>query len=194
MRRRAALQVLGSAAAIPAAIALTPHDAFALARDIHERLATAGHLPLEGLSESRKQVLAVVADVIIPATDTPGARAARVHDFIDVVYAEWMTDRERAQFEAAIDAFDERSRAAHGVAFADATAAQRLALVTTIDAEAFAPDAPRSPRPPYRRLKELVLHGYYTSRIGQEQELRQRIVPGTYDGCRPVPARAGGDA
>ena len=43
-------------------------------------------------------------------------------------------------------------------------------------------------------LRWLTFVGYYTSQIGFEQELHQRIIPGSYDPCRMLDAstRAGG--
>ena len=35
-------------------------------------------------------------------------------------------------------------------------------------------------------MKWLTLYGYFTSKVGMEQELAHEIFPGSYDGCAPV--------
>src|SRR4029450_8640250 len=39
-------------------------------------------------SNVQNETVAVIAELIIPQTDTPGARAARVHEHIDLVLSE----------------------------------------------------------------------------------------------------------
>ncbi len=196
MKRRQALRVLGSTAAATALLPFAPRDALAAGRAIHDRLRS-GERVSAGLTAAQLALVAAVAETIIPATDTPGARDARVHEWIDVVYAEWMTDAERAAFSAGLAALDEESLAAHGARVAQLNATDRLALVTAVDAKAFAPQPDGAPRPPFRRLKELVIHGYYTSEIGQREELKVAIIPGRYDSClqmQPAPGDSGGGA
>ena len=39
-----------------------------------------------------------MSDVMIPPTDTPGAEAAKVNEFIDLILTEWATEEERRFF------------------------------------------------------------------------------------------------
>src|SRR6266702_1254655 len=120
--------------------------------------------------------------------DTPGARAARVHEFIDTLLADWSPDDERARFLAGLADVDARARAAFGADFLGATEAQRVTLLTQLDAEAQAarPAKPDSRQPPFfQQMKFLTVFGYCTSEVGAKAELHYETIPGAYDGCRP---------
>jgi gluconate 2-dehydrogenase gamma chain len=131
------------------------------------------------LSPEQEQLVAAIADVILPSTDTPGARDAGVSQFIDRMLADYHTADARKQFVDGLARLDARARAAHGQPFTSCTAAQQFALVDALDAQLFgastggpARDADHDPRGFYGVLKELTIAGYYTSEIGATKELR----------------------
>jgi hypothetical protein len=157
--------------------------------------APAPGVPLRVLTRHQRELLATLTELIIPATDTPGARAARVDAFIDGLLADIFTAEERDRFVAGLADVDTRARAAHGVTFLETTPEQQVALLTAMQADAHPQSEqrrPRSrsrsrsqPRPFFTWLKELTLVGYYTSEIGASQELRYVHVAGRYDGDVP---------
>jgi len=189
MDRRGALRLFGAAAALPAV------DDFAeLGRRLHRSLAA--HSGLRILDPHQDATVTAVADIFIPATDTPGAKAARVNEFIDVLLADWMTDEARARFLAGLADLDVRSRAAFGKDFVDGAAADQVRLLTLLEDDALRikdQPAPPSPRPPhpepfFRSIKRLTMYGYYTSEIGAKQELHFDMIPGRYVPCTPLSA------
>lgn len=133
--------------------------------------------PLQG------ETVAVVAEHIIPETDTPGARGVGVHEFIDTMLAEYYGEAERVQFAAGLADLDRRSHAMHDVDFLDASADQQRLLLVAVDRESY---GGAQPAPPFfRMMKELTLLGYYTSEAGATRELRYEQVPGRFDACIP---------
>ena len=80
--------------------------------------------------------------------------------------------------------------------FVEGSGSQRLALLRALDAEltvlrdadAAAPsgNAAEHERHFFHRMKMLTLYGYYTSEIGQTEELQAVIIPGRYDPCGPL--------
>jgi len=82
---------------------------------------------------------------------------------------------------------DARARAAFGADFLGATEAQRVTLLTQLDAEAQARAATPDPRqqPFFRQMKFLTVFGYCTSEVGAKAELHYETIPGAYDGCGP---------
>ena len=182
--RRAAFLLGGALAAPAAASLLAACDAAHAARD--------GWAP-RALTQAQLEQVAVIAERIIPTTDTPGARAAGVHRFIDVMLAEYYDRAERTRFVAGLAAVASRARGAHSRSFVRCSAAQQTALLAHLDRETFGADRAADASDLhafFRRMKELTLLGYYTSQPGATQELRYERVPGRYDGCVPL-ARVG---
>jgi hypothetical protein len=89
------------------------------------------------LTDAQGAQVATIAEHIIPATDTPGARAAGVHRFIDTMLAEYYSPDERAAFLAGLAAVDARARAAKDKSFLDLSAPEQRDVLALLDAEAY---------------------------------------------------------
>ena len=124
------------------------------------------------LTPAAGQLLAAAVDTIIPDTDTPGARAAGVHVFIDLLAKQCRTAEEQRALVAGLDALDRA-----GFGGADRTA--REALLTGLEA---------AKDPFFAWLKEVTVLGYCSSEIGATQALAYAHVPGDYRGCLPLAA------
>jgi len=187
MHRRELMRVLGGALAVPLLSGLPGERLDALGRAAHRRAqARAGRLAV--LDPHQVETVATIAEMIIPETDTPGARAARVPEFIDLMLAEWSADDDRARFLAGLADVDVRSRDLFSADFAAATEPQRIAILSGLDAEVTA--LRRAKAKPekhfFHQIKSLTLYGFYTSEIGAA-EIHYEIIPGSYDGCVPLP-------
>ena len=140
-------------------------------------------------------------DQILPATDTPGAKAVRVNEFIDVILTEWAIPEERAAFLAGLADVDKQSTELYGKKFAAASSAQQVALLHAIENASMEQQDlhPRPPRAPdwqehdrqldddfWQNFKRITLHGYYTPEVGFTQELKLQIIPGALHGCSPA--------
>jgi hypothetical protein len=190
MRRREALQWVGRGIGATALVGVSAHRLLAVGQDLHHRIATrpGPQRVLQVLDPHQDHTVSVIAEHIIPETDTPGARAAGVNEFIDLMLAEWLDDDERAGFLRGLAAVDARSLNMFGTVFVQLTEARQLALLEGLDAEVTAlrgADAAGNDHF-FNRMKWLTLFGYYTSEIGQTQELQASVVPGRYDPCGPV--------
>jgi len=200
MNRRDALRMLTAGAVIPA---LSP-ELFAFYRETHPE----GPYALRTLNPHQNDTVVAMIDQIIPATDTPGAKGARVNEFIDVILTEWATEEERRNFLDGLAAVDKQSNAFFGKDFASASSGQQLVLLRSLDAAADTARAQRKEedRPPFWEpegrdtqmqgdfftvFKNMTVHGYYTSEIGFSQELKLQIIPGAQHGCSPLGPGAG---
>ena len=186
MDRRDALRLFGATAALPAA-----PDLLALGRRLHERLAA--RPALRTFDPHQNATVTAVADRILPATDTPGATAARVNEFADLLLAEWAPEETRAHFLAGLADLDARARAAFGKDFVDGGESDQVRILTLLEDEAFRlKDQPGPhPEPFFRMMKWVTMYGYYTSEVGARQELHFEIVPGRYLPCTPLGAAGG---
>ncbi len=169
MNRRDALLLLAGTAAIPDRL-------FAIGRSVHERVRAGS---LRALTPHQNETVATIAELIIPKTDTPGARDAGVPAFIDVMLADWGDDEQRQFFTAGLANVDERSRAAFGKDFVGCTVQQQTQILTDLDAELASKSF-------FQAMKWLTLTGYYTSEVGATTELHYRVVPGRYEPCYPL--------
>ena len=91
------------------------------------------------LTAGQSELVATIAEHIIPATDTPGARAAGVNRFVDVILSDYYKDDERKKFLDGLAQLEARAEKELGAPFMKATAKQQLDLLTRIDAESYPP-------------------------------------------------------
>jgi len=153
-------------------------------------------------SASDIALLDEIAETILPETSSPGAKAAKTGAFMALMVTDVYTERAREVFRDGMRQVDAASTTANGVPFMTASAAQRLALLQSLDREQKAamdarlapptnrvpiPEAPGSDEPAhyFRMMKELALLGFFTSEIGCTKALRYIESPGKYDPCAP---------
>ena len=122
-------------------------------------------------NQAQAAAVRLLCDMIIPQTDTPGAVEAGVPDFVATIVFDWYRPNERQVFLKGLAALDESARSRQRRPFHRASERTRTAALE---------DAVGTPF--FRALKELVVHGYYTSEVGCTQEMIYRPAPGTYDG------------
>jgi hypothetical protein len=144
-----------------------------------------------GLSFSATDIslLDEVAETILPTTaGSPGAKAAKVGDFMTVIVRDNYEEKDQKIFMAGIKKLDEASKAKNSKSFMESTAEQRHALLVDLDKEQKAYQKDKKKEDPthyFRMMKELTLWGYFTSEIGATKALRYVAVPGKYEGCIP---------
>lgn len=178
MNRRDALLLLAGTAAIPDRL-------LAIGRTAHQRVRAG---TLRALNPPQNETVATIAELIIPKTDTPGAREAGVPAFIDVMLADWGDEDQRQMFTAGLANVDERSRTAFGKDFVGCTAPQQTEILQDLDYElAGLRDAKAdTSKNFFQAMKWLTLTGYYTSEVGATTEQHFRVVPGRYEPCYPL--------
>jgi len=196
MHRRDVLRIFAAGAVLPA---FSP-EVFALFRQAQP---PPGYT-LRTLTPHWNDTVVAMIDQIIPATETPGAKGARVNEFIDVILTEWATPEERKNFLAGLTGIDTQSQSLYGKNFVDATSEQQLVQLRAID-DAVMSNRVVRPRhgntvtKPDAQLegnfwevfKRVTVHGYYTSEIGFTQELKLEIIPGAQHGCAPAAGSQG---
>jgi hypothetical protein len=200
MHRREALRILTAGTLLPA---LTP-ELFALYRQAQP----ASRYALRTLDSHQNDTVVAMIDQIIPETDTPGAKGARVNEFIDVILTEWANDEERRNFLNGLADVDKQSNALFSKNFSAASPEQQIVLLRSLDQAAAIARSQRKDRAPFWEpagrdnqlqgdfftiFRKLTLHGYYTSEIGFTKELKLQVIPGAQHGCTHL-APGGGDA
>lgn len=100
------------------------------------------------LSAEQNDLVTAISEMIIPETETPGAKAAQVNRFIDTMLADWYPSEERERFLTGLADVDAQCQQAHGKDFLECTSEQQTALLTRLDEEAHAPPPSPAEEPP----------------------------------------------
>jgi hypothetical protein len=158
-----------------------------------------------GFTPGNIALLDEVGETILPATSSPGAKAAQVGEFMKTMVTDCYNPRQQETFTKGINQLDEASKKINGKSFMESTPQQRHDLLISLEKEAKAYDqkitmgeqeqrdeAKRelkefepSPTHYYTMMKQLTLLGFFTSKVGATQALRHVAVPGRYDGALP---------
>lgn len=163
----------------------------------------------KALTPAQARALDAAAEVIMPATDVPGAREAGVPPFVDRAVATYLPPGQAQAIRTGLDRMDVDARAVGAANFAALRGEQQTALLARYEAESRTPRAtpqavgrgdtetglsnrtaaaaatPKGP-PFFPILRELVTVGYFTSQLGATKAVRYDPVPGAYHGCVPL--------
>lgn len=121
-----------------------------------------------------------LGEIIIPTTDTPGAIAAGVHDFINHFSVYCANTAEQQALLSGLKRIDDSAQTRFSTSFVTASKTQQIELLTNMEQAADGFTA--ADRQFFKQLKALVTFGYYTSEIGATQELAYLAIPGGYKG------------
>ncbi|WP_229374418.1 gluconate 2-dehydrogenase subunit 3 family protein [Fibrella rubiginis] len=202
MNRRDALMRVATLVGATVALPALGHSAMAdtLEASAAQRVATGKPVLF---TADQDALVADLADVIIPTTNTPGAKAAKVNEIIDVVLKDCYKKPDQQRFIDGLTQTQKMSQDAYGKTFSQLDNAQRIEIMKKLEADAKAqkaemaravagqqdvqiPAAKRNVTPFFSMLKDLTLMGYFTSEIGATQALEYVAIPGRYDGCVPL--------
>jgi hypothetical protein len=177
VNRREALRRLAvggaAAAALPSWVETLSAFALDHAHTHGQRAAakTAAAWKPKVLTPHQNSTVITLSELIIPQTDTPGAKAANVNRFIDGVLSE-ASATDRAKFLSGLTALDERAKQDFGKPFVDATADQQTAILTGLSALQGKGDAKDHEGVEFfEAIKSMTIIGYYTSEVGMRQEM-----------------------
>ncbi|QNQ08641.1 gluconate 2-dehydrogenase subunit 3 family protein [Sphingomonas alpina] len=136
-----------------------------------------GPASVQIFAPAQRALMAVLSERVIPTTDTPGALAAGVPDYIEKLLADWAEPEDRIPILSGLDAIEMRSLTDYKLSAAIADAAQQDALLTLA-----MEDKIPGGKAFFEAFRQLVITGYYTSEIGMTQEREYLPVPGEYNG------------
>lgn len=124
------------------------------------------------LDDHQNETVMALTELIIPATDTPGAKAAHVNRYIDLFLRDGDA-LQRERFMAGLNSLDGQSIQQHGHPFVHLTASQQTAILQALDA---------SHNDFFQRAKSMTAGIYYNTQIGYRELNKGGRVPATF-GC-----------
>lgn len=141
------------------------------------------------LKEDQASLVSTVSEIIIPRTDTPGAKEVGVPSFIDQMLNEVYSKEDQEYFTKGLTEFSARAKQEMGEEFNDLDEEDQAAFVKKVHDEAVNAENTTDPapkRPFILNMKELTMLGFFTSEVGATQILQYVPVPGAYKGCIPL--------
>jgi len=159
-----------------------------------------------GFTPANISLLDEIGETILPATSSPGAKAAQVGQFMKVFVADCYTQDSQDAFTKGIAELQDACKKMHDKSFMDCTPEQRAQLLLKLEEESkshnkMLDDKEKSsrdvvqkenkeslvpsPRHYYTMMKQLTLLGFFTSKPGTTEAMRYVPVPGKYDGALP---------
>ena len=128
--------------------------------------------PGEPLRDDDLEWIGLLAEHILPRTDTPGALDAGVDRMIETWLRAYLLPEDATRFLQGLATFRDAANTALDGDFRGVTRAQQAEWLTGIDRAAFArDDAPHADF--WREHKGLVLAAFFTSEPGQTEVLRR---------------------
>ena len=131
------------------------------------------------LTTEQNELVTTLAELIIPETDTPGARAAKANQHIDLVLSDETAEVQQAFLEG-LRWIDEQSRNRFNSTFLEATGDQQTELLTLVSKPQPVPPGLEPGRRFFRDIRRRTVFAYYTSRTGIHDEIE-------YKGKTPLP-------
>lgn len=155
------------------------------------------------LNPDQLSLVSEIAEVIIPKTDTPGAKDAGVGPFIEVMIKDCYSQLQGEHFVKGLAQVQEESQKL-GSDFISLNAEQKIEVLKTLEAAASTEreaakskvidsetgiekqEKAETPAPFFDIMKSLTLFGYFTSEAGATKALDFVAIPGRYEGCIPL--------
>jgi hypothetical protein len=134
--------------------------------------ASAKPQPLKFFTPEENRTVIEMSERIIPADDSsPGAKAARVNEYIDLIVSE-SPDAVKQTWRDGLAAVNKMSGDKFSKPFADASAEQQVELLKAISKNERNPQTVEEKF--FRTIKNATIDGYYTTEIGIKQELKYK--------------------
>jgi len=128
----------------------------------------------------QNETVIALTELIIPATDTPGAKAAQVNRYIDLLLHDGPYS-EKDRFLEGLAFLDGYAIRKHGNPFVKLTAAQQIAILETFDQNREPGVAPGNRF--FRQAKQWTSRVYYATQIGYSELNKGGRVPAKF-GCQ----------
>ena len=140
------------------------------------------HLKVTGDEE---ELLGNMADVMIPATESPGARAVQAHLFTLIMVDDCMAKEEQEKYLQGMRTFPDVLKNLTGKAFSSATPEERLHMLTTLEERQ--EELSEETKVFYGKTRSYIVQGYLSSKHFLTEVKPYQLVPGPdYRGCIPI--------
>jgi hypothetical protein len=137
------------------------------------------------LSVDEVDLLGDICEAILPKTDTPGAKDALCHRYIDEMLTNFYDKEGQNYFKETLKSFDDESKKKFSKAFVALTPGEKEVILEILSSQAkdYKDESGKKPHI-FKTIKDATITGYFTSEVGAKGGLCEFIpIPGPYQGC-----------
>jgi hypothetical protein len=138
------------------------------------------NIQITGHEES---MLAALASVIIPSTNTPGAAEVNAHRFALKMIDNCYEKEDQHKFSIGLQQFDKLINQQNGYSFTESSIAEKEKFLNSLEK---GQDIPKEVLFFYSNFKELCIRGYLTSKYYLTKVQTYQLVPVHFNGCVPA--------
>jgi len=152
------------------------------------------HYPIGSLKE-HKELISILTDLILPRTETPGAKDANVSETLIKIVENCFDSKSQQTFINGLYDIEEYTKSTYGILFKDCTINIQntilqkfekkeqinIRVISKIKNKLFGLGF-------FSILKELTVECFFTSEIGATNALNYDYIPGKYIGCLNIPS------
>lgn len=143
--------------------------------------------------DRHRSMISDLADLIIPRTDTPGAKDVEAGEFVIRMVKEVCNRRTQNNFIDGLKEMEVYTSDTYRKRFSDLSIAEQSSIATVFQEKGRTTNGLVGKlqhkvigKPFFITLKEATVIGYCTSRAGATQGLAYDYIPGVYNGCVPM--------
>lgn len=137
------------------------------------------------LSGDESNLLAEICETILPKTETPGAKDALCHRYIDEMITNFYDSDQQKEFKVGLSIFNDKTKSRYSKAFVALSPNEREEILSEIISDAKKHNDENGKKPHiFKIIKEATISGYFTSEVGATGGLCAFLpVPGPFQGC-----------
>ena len=143
------------------------------------------------LSSDQAAAIDALSEVILPKTNTPGAKELGVPQFLDVLVGEVMSEEDRNTFIRDLEEMMNECKTSRGKVFPACTPEEQKIFLDGLSEEnnsrypgIWGSDMVRKDQQNFfGKLRDTMVWAYFTSEVAGEQLLEYDPIPGKYNGC-----------
>ena len=149
----------------------------------HEKGASLVVLKNISITAKEEDLLAEIAETMIPATDTPGAKALNLHQFVLKMMDDCYDKEEQKKIVSGLRTVNSYSEKSKGNSFKDLSRGNKLAVLREIGK-----DKSKDSELNFFLLqtRKWLVKGYETSEYVLTKITPYELVPGRFEGCKKI--------
>jgi hypothetical protein len=132
------------------------------------------------ISTDQIKLVAEIAETIIPATNTPGAKALNIHLFVLKMLNDCYEQKDREAFLKGLEMVNSVAGQQFGSPFINCTKAQKEGVLNIIEVDK------KQFGSFYSMMKQRTIQGYLNSKYVMTNLLVYKLIPSKYNGYFPV--------